>query len=123
MRITSTTRHSDGEREILHESDRAAADYPDGERKRPALEGKGLESLRNFRHLQEQVLRLCRLANLNQTLLSSRIEAETDCRSSDIGSGFDLEGRLTSIEAFRTVVDSGGLSIATSSLRSTGGGS
>jgi hypothetical protein len=38
MARESPTRHTDGEEEIGRESDGAAADYPDRERKLPALE-------------------------------------------------------------------------------------
>ena len=40
-RIATTTRHTDGEEDIGRESDGAAADYPDRERKLPALEVEG----------------------------------------------------------------------------------
>ena len=46
-RIATTTRHTDGEEEIGRESDGAAADYPDGERKLPALEVEGSSSSEN----------------------------------------------------------------------------
>jgi hypothetical protein len=46
-RIATTRRHTDGEEEIGRESDGAAVDYSDGERKLPALEVKGSSSSEN----------------------------------------------------------------------------
>ena len=49
--------HTDGDEEIGRESDGAAAEYPDGERKLPALEVEGSSNSEIPAHT-EQVLRL-----------------------------------------------------------------